>query len=93
MSAWEDSRKWIRLLTTMNNVSAVQVVDSLEDLLDGLRSILFSKLALIADSIEQLATSSKLSDNVKLVLCPVQLLRSSSIQSVHPLLTQTSLGI
>ena len=77
----------------MDDVSAVKIVDSLEDLLDGLRSIFFSKLALIADSIEQLATSGKLGDNVKFVLCLVQLLRSSPVQSVHPLLTQTSLGI
>ena len=42
----------------MNNVPVVQVVDSLEDLLDSLRSVFLGELALIADPVKQLSTSS-----------------------------------
>lgn len=42
----------------MNNVALVQIVHSFKHLADGLRRILLSELAIFADAVEQLATSS-----------------------------------
>lgn len=55
-------------LTAVDDVVLVQVVDGAEYLLDCLRGILLSELALLANSIEQLAACSQLGDNVELVL-------------------------
>lgn len=52
----------------MDDVVLVEVVDGVENLLDGLGGILLGELALVADSIEQFAAGSKLGDNVELVL-------------------------
>lgn len=52
----------------MYNIVYVKVVDCTENLLDGLRRILFCELALLANAIEQLAASSKFRDNVVFVL-------------------------
>lgn len=54
--------------TAVNDVVLVQVVDGAEDLFYCLRGILLGELSLVADTIEQLATSSELGDNVELVL-------------------------
>lgn len=56
------------MLTSVDNVLAVKVVDSPKYLLDSRGSILFCKLALLADTIEQFATNCQLSDNVIFVL-------------------------
>lgn len=43
--------------TSVDNVSLVQIVDSVKNLSDGLRSILLSELAVLANSVKQLTTS------------------------------------
>lgn len=53
---------------SVHNVLAVQVIDGLEDVLHGLSGILFGELAIIADSVEELASGSELGDNVELLL-------------------------
>ena len=52
----------------MNDIVPVQVVDGLEDLLDGLGGILLGELSLLADTVEQLTACGKLCDDVELVL-------------------------
>lgn len=52
----------------MDNVVLVEVVDRLKDLSNRLGRILFCKLALLANTVEQLSSSSQLSDDVVLVL-------------------------
>jgi hypothetical protein len=46
----------------------MQVVNSLEDLLDRLRRILLRELPLVANPVKQLASRSQLRDNVVLIL-------------------------
>lgn len=46
----------------------MKIIDSLQDLSDGLGGILLGKLALLADTIEKLAASSQLGHDVILVL-------------------------
>jgi hypothetical protein len=41
----------------VDNVALVQIVHSIEDLANGLRRILLSKLAILANAVEQLATN------------------------------------
>ena len=60
--------KAYRQRTSVDNVSLVQVVDGIENLANGLRSILLRELAVFTNAIEQLTTSGQLSDNVKFVL-------------------------
>lgn len=43
--------------TSVNNVSVVQVIDSIKHLADGLRSVFLSELAIIANPVKQLAAS------------------------------------
>lgn len=79
--------------TSVNNVLFMQIVNGLQNLLDCLRGILFSELAFVANSIEQLPTSSKLSDDIEFVLQICQsLLPSFSVISDAPL-TRTNLEI
>lgn len=52
----------------MNYVVLVQVVDSAQNLLDGLRGILFSELSLLANPVKQLSSGGQLGDDVVLVL-------------------------
>lgn len=52
----------------MNHVVLMKVVDCIEDLADGLRRILLRELALLTDSVEQLATGGQLSYNIVLIL-------------------------
>ena len=52
----------------MDNIVLVQVIDRFQDLFNGLRTVLFSELALLANSVEQLSTSRELCDDVVLVL-------------------------
>ena len=66
-SGW-DLGKDLYGLTAMNDVVLVEVVDGAQDLLDGLRSILFGEFSLFADSVEELASGRELSDDVVLVL-------------------------
>lgn len=55
-------------LTPVNNVLAVKVVNSPEYLLNSRSSILLRKLALLTDTIKQLATNRQLGDNIIFVL-------------------------
>ena len=55
----------------MDDLSVMQVVDCLQDLLDGSSSILLREFALVADAVKQLSASSQLSDDVVLVLSGV----------------------
>lgn len=55
----------------MDNVSLVQVIDSIEHLSDGLCRILFRELALLAYAIEKLSAGSELSNDVVLILSKV----------------------
>lgn len=52
----------------MNNILSVKIIDCLEYLSDGLRSIFLGKFSLIADPIEELAACCQLGDDVELVL-------------------------
>lgn len=52
----------------MDDIVLVQVVDSLQDLLDGLGAVLLGEFALLANAVEQLSTRSELRDDVILVL-------------------------
>lgn len=52
----------------MNNIVFMQVVDCVQDLLDGLRSILLSEFALLADAVEQFTASRELCNDIELVL-------------------------
>ena len=54
--------------TSVDNVSLVQIVNCLEDLFYSLRSIFLGELALVADTVEQLAASRQLGHDVKFVL-------------------------
>jgi len=56
------------LLTPVNHVAIMKVIDCFEDLPYGLRSVLLCELSFLAYSIEQLAASSQLCDNVVFVL-------------------------
>lgn len=55
----------------MDDIVLVEVVDSLEDLSDGPGGVLFSKLSLLADAVEELSTSRKFGHDVVLVLAVV----------------------
>lgn len=52
----------------MDDVVIVQIVHSHHDLLDSLRCVLFCKLSLVADAVEELPTGGQLRDNVEFVL-------------------------
>lgn len=52
----------------MDDVVLVQIVDGIKDLLDGLGSILFGELPLLADTVKEFTTGGELSDDVELVL-------------------------
>lgn len=52
----------------MNNVVLVEEIDSKKNLLDSFSGILLGELALFADTVEKLAASSELCNNVELVL-------------------------
>jgi hypothetical protein len=52
----------------MDHVALMQVVNSIKHLADRLRRILFGKLALLADAIEQLAACGQLGDDVPFIL-------------------------
>ena len=56
------------VLTAMDDIVLMQVVDGFQDLSYGCRSVLFGEAALFADAVEQLSTSRKLCHNVVLVL-------------------------
>ena len=58
--------RWV--LTSVNDVLVVEVVDSVKHLANGLGSVLFSKLSLLANAVEQLAAGCQLGDNVVFVL-------------------------
>ena len=62
----------------MNDILAVEVVDCLEDLSYGLGGILLCESALLANAVEQLSSSRKLSDDVVLVLPTVSVQPSLS---------------
>ncbi len=57
-----------KLLTAMDDIVLVQVVDGVEDLLERLGGILLGELAALADAVEQLAAGRQLGDDVELVL-------------------------
>lgn len=46
----------------------MEIVDGIEDLLDGLGGVLFGKLALLADAVEELAAGRQLRDDVVFIL-------------------------
>lgn len=52
----------------MDDVVLMEVVDSTQNLLDGLRSILFREFSLLADPVEKLSSRRQLSYNVVFVL-------------------------
>lgn len=52
----------------MNYVIEVEVIHGFEDLPDCLGGVFLCKLAILADTVEQLSTSSQLCDDVVLVL-------------------------
>lgn len=56
------------VLTAMDDVVLMQIVDGFQDLSYGCRSVLFGEAALFADAVEQLSTSRKLCHDVVLVL-------------------------
>jgi hypothetical protein len=68
----------------VNDLAFVQVVDCFEHLLDGLRGVLLGELALVADPVEELSTSSELGDNVVFVLAHVSLEKYWAIAPTYP---------
>lgn len=52
----------------MYNIVIVQVVDGFQNFLDSPGSILFCKLSVLADAVEELASSCQLCDDVIFVL-------------------------
>lgn len=54
--------------TSVNDFILVEVVDGAEHLLDCLGGVLLGKLALLADTVEQLAAGGELGHNVEFVL-------------------------
>ena len=54
-------------LTSVNDILAVQVIDSPEYLLDSRGSIFFCELALLADAVEELAAEGEVGDEVEVV--------------------------
>jgi hypothetical protein len=67
----------------VNDIVVVEVVDSIQDLSNRLGGVLFSKLALLTDSVKQLSTSRQLGHNVVLVLQRGQCLGDYSNTSGH----------
>jgi hypothetical protein len=59
--------------TSMDNVLVMQIVHRLKDLLNGLGSILFCELSLVADSIEEFSSCGKLGNNVVLILSKISI--------------------
>jgi hypothetical protein len=62
-------RESCRVLTAMDDIVLVEVVDGFQDLSYGCRSVLFGEAALFADAVEQLSTGCELCHDVVLVLC------------------------
>lgn len=58
--------------TPVDNVVLVKVVDSIEDLADGLGGVLLRESALLANAVEQLSSRSELGDDVVFVLAGVR---------------------
>lgn len=56
------------LHTSVYYVPVVEVADGVEDLPDGLRSVLLCELALFADAIEKFTASGEFGDNVPFIL-------------------------
>lgn len=56
------------ILTPVNDVVVVQVVDSIEDLADRLGGVFLCELSLLANAVEQLAAGSQLGHDVVFVL-------------------------
>lgn len=54
--------------TSVDNVPLVEVVDRIENLSNSLCCVFLGKFALLANSVEQLSSSSELSDNIPFVL-------------------------
>lgn len=52
----------------MNDIVIVKIVDSLEDLSDGLRRVFFGELAIFANAIKEFSTGSQLRNDVVFVL-------------------------
>ncbi len=63
----------------MNHVVIMQIIDSFQDLPNGLRGIFLGELAVFADSVEELASRGQLGDDVVLVLLIRQPGASSSV--------------
>ena len=76
----------------MDDVVLMEVVDCIEYLSDRLSGVLFCKLALFANTIEQLTAGRQLGHNVVLVLADVSLTALSMITVSRIPLTQTSRG-
>lgn len=55
----------------MDDILAVQVINSPKYLLDSRSSVLFRELSLLANAVEELTTSRQLRDDVVFVLHPV----------------------
>lgn len=55
-------------LTSVDDVLAVKIVYRTKHLFNGLRSILLCEFALLADTVEQLASGCQFRDNVVFVL-------------------------
>lgn len=58
------------VLTAMDDIVLVEVVNGFQDLSYGPRGVLFCEAALFADTVEQLTTGCELCHDVVLVLCP-----------------------
>lgn len=57
-----------KLRTSVDNLVLVEVVDGVKDLLNRLGSVLFGKLSLFANSLEELSAGGELGNNIELVL-------------------------
>ena len=66
----------------MHNVPLMQIIHCVKHLANSLCGILFGKLALLANAIEELSTSGKLGDDIPFILRP---LASPSLAQSAPL--------
>jgi len=57
------------VLTAVDDIVLVEIVDGFQDLPYGRRSVLLGKAALFADAVKQLSTSCELGHDVVFVLC------------------------
>lgn len=68
VSSTDMKKAWQGIVTSMDHVVVMEVVDGFEDLLDRLRGVFLCKLAVFADPVKKLSPCRQLGDDVVLIL-------------------------